>query len=98
MTISVYQKGDLARITGNFKNAAGADADPTTVTFKYTNPAGTITTLIYLTDAALVKDSTGNYHVDVSINAAGMWYYRWQGTGAVETAQEGEFCVEPSGM
>ena len=46
--------------------------------------------------AALVKDSTGVYHLDVSASAVGQWYYRWEGTGAVEQADEGTFVVEAS--
>ena len=98
MTISVYQKGDTAVVSAAFKNAAGAPADPTVVRFKSTKPSGTTTTLVYLTDAALVKDSTGNYHVDLSATEAGIWFYRFEGAGAVETAEEGEFTVAPSGF
>ena len=93
MTIAVYQKLDLRRISATFKNAAGSAADPSAVTFKYTKPSGTVTTLVYLTDGALVKDSTGNYHVDLSLTEPGRWFYQWKGTGTVEEVEEGEFEV-----
>lgn len=98
MTINTYQKGDLPRLTALFKNSAGTATDPTTVRFKYTTPAGATTTLVYGVDGALVKDSTGNYHVDLSLTAAGMWFYRWEGEGTVQSVQEGELTVEPSGF
>lgn len=96
MTISVFSKGDLKRFSATFKNLAGTATDPTTVKFKYTKPSGTTTTLVYLTDAALVKDSTGNYHVDLDLTEAGMWFYRWEGTGAVQETEDGEFTVSPA--
>lgn len=96
MAINRYDKGDLVRVSALFENSAGTDLDPTTVTFKYKNPAGTTTTLVYGTDAALVKDSTGNYHVDVNANASGLWLYRWESSTTGQAAQEGQFLVEPS--
>lgn len=96
MTINVYQRGDLPRIASVFRNSGGAATDPTGVSFKYAKPSGTVTTLVYPTDAALVKDSTGNYHVDLSLTEAGEWYYRWEATGAVQAAELGQFTVEAS--
>lgn len=98
MTIIVYQRGDLPRITGAFKNSAGTATDPTGVSFKYKKPSIAAVTLVYLTDNALVKDSTGNYHVDLSITEAGEWYYRWEATGTVQAAEEGQFTVEASAL
>ena len=98
MTINVYQKGDLVRVTGQFKDIAGTLIDPGTVKFKFTTPAGVVTTYTYGVDGALIKDSTGNYHVDLSAGEAGPWFYRWENTGAGQAAQEGEFVVEPSAV
>lgn len=87
-----FDKGDLVRVTGAFKNSAGSLIDPTGVVFKYKNGAsGTVTTLTYPTDVALVKDSTGNYHVDINASAEGVWYWRWESTGMGQAAGEGEF-------
>jgi uncharacterized protein YfaS (alpha-2-macroglobulin family) len=98
MTINVYQKGDVARVTGAFKDSAGAAIDPTTVKFKFTTPAGVTTIYVFGTDGQLVKDSTGNYHVDLNANEAGIWFYRWESSGTGQAAQEGQFTVEPSGF
>lgn len=96
MAINVHQKGDLVRVSAAFKNDAGTAADPTTVSFRYTKPSGTVTTLVYLTDAALVKDSVGNYHVDLDANEAGIWVHVFIGTGTVQQVQDGEFTVSPN--
>lgn len=91
-----YDKGDLVRVTGTFTNASDAATDPTTVTCKVKTPAGVTTTYLYGTDAALVKDSTGVYHLDITASTSGQWWYRWEGTGAVEQADEDTFIIEPS--
>lgn len=96
MTISVYQVGDLARVTGVFTNPAETEIDPTGLSFFYTTPAGVTTELVHGTDAALVKDSVGNYHVDVDVTEAGEWHYRWESTGTGQAGQNGQFMVEPS--
>jgi len=96
VAINVHQKGDLVRVAATFKNAAGTDTDPTTVSFRYTAPSGTVTTLVYGTDAALVKASVGNYYVDLDANEAGIWFHVFIGTGAVQQAQDGEFTVSPN--
>jgi len=95
--VNTYDKGDVVRVTGAFTNAAGAAQDPSTVRFKFKDPANTVTTYTYPTDAQLVRDSTGNYHVDVDASISGEWDYRWEGSGAVgKSAGEGKFEVAPS--
>lgn len=96
MAINVYTKGRLVRFAALFKNAAGAAADPTGVSFKTRSPAGTLITYVYPTDVALVRDSTGNYHIDVAVGESGEWHHRWEGTGAVVTAEDSQLVVEPS--
>lgn len=81
-----YSVGDLIRITGTFTSAAGSATDPGTVIAKYRDPAGTVTTLIYLTDAALQKESTGVYYVDIDANQVGHWLYRFDSTGSGQAA------------
>ena len=91
-----YILGNSIRMSAAFTNG-GAATDPTGITFKIRSPMnGTITSYTYGTDAALVKDSTGNYHVDHTPTAAGSHYYRFAGTGAVIAADEGEFEIRRS--
>jgi uncharacterized protein YfaS (alpha-2-macroglobulin family) len=96
MTINVHQKGDLVRISGTFRDLAGAAIDPGTVALKVAKPSGATTYTFAL--GTVIKDSVGNYHVDVSITEAGQWSYRWESTGAGQAAEQGQFTVEPSGF
>lgn len=94
--MGLYNLGDLVRVSGAFTTAAGSATDPGTVTTYYRNPAGSVTTLVYGADAALVKDSTGNYHVDIDANLPGYWHYAFRGTGSGQSAGENHFQVAPS--
>lgn len=91
MTTAVHDPGDLRRLGVTFTNLAGVITDPDAVTFSIRNPAGAIVTYVYLTDAALVRTTTGVYYVDFAITLPGRHVYRWAGTGAVATAETGEF-------
>lgn len=90
---NIYDVGDKIRISGDFTDINDEDIDPTVTTFKFTDPSGNTTTYIYETDDELARDSLGHFHVDISIDEAGTWYYRWIGTGAVQAAEEGHFTV-----
>lgn len=96
MTISVFQVGDKARLSAAFTDAAGTAADPGGVQFKLKSPSGAVTTYVYGTDAEVVKDSTGNYHVDWLIAAAGRHYYGFYGITSGQAVAEGEFRAQPS--
>lgn len=69
--------------------------DPSPVHFIYETPAGVLTTLVYLTDAALVRDSLGNFHVDIA-GVAGVLYWEWRGFGANMAAASGHYIFTPS--
>lgn len=96
MSCDPYIRGTRVRCFAAFENDAGAAADPTTVIFKVIPPSGVanIVTKTYPTDIEVVKDSTGNYHLDVDATIVGEWEYRYEGTGTVITAGEGKFLVE----
>ena len=93
MAATVYDQGALVRVTAAFTNSADAAIDPDVVNLSFKNPAGTVVTYVYVTDAELVKDSTGNYHVDIDAATAGTWYYRWWSTGAGQAARERAFDI-----
>ena len=92
-TISAYDIGDLVRVVGTLTTQAGALVDPTGLTCKVKAPAGTITTHTYGSTAFPVKDSSGVYHVDVTPDAAGEWYYKFTSTGTGQAMDEGYFVV-----
>jgi hypothetical protein len=69
--------------------------DPTTVTLKVKGPSGTTAAYVY-SSGDVTKDAVGMYSKDISLSSAGTYYYKWLGTGAAETAGEGQFTVRPS--
>lgn len=92
----VYDVGDRPRAAMAFTTPAGAPADPTIILCKIKDPAGTVTTLTYLADAGLVRDSIGNYHIDQTLDKKGIWSFRFEGTGAVTAASEDFLIVRDS--
>jgi hypothetical protein len=92
-----YEIGQVAHLKATFKDGlTKALADPTTVTCKVKEPDDTVTTLVYGTDAALIKESTGVYYVDVSVDQEGMHWYAFEGDGVVESRSEKRFMVKES--
>ncbi len=88
--------GDKVRCTGTFETAAGVDTDPSAVYCKVKSPSGTTTTYTYGTDAALVKQATGIYYVDVSLTEPGTWHFRFYATGTGQAASEESFVAKDS--
>jgi hypothetical protein len=89
-----WSVGALVACSAEFKDAAGNYQDPTKVFFKDAAPDGTVTTLEHGVDAALVKDDTGKYHVNVDTTGAEGWRsYRFYSTGVGQAANEGKFLV-----
>jgi hypothetical protein len=97
MTVEILE-GNKARVSMVFtRTSDSAAVDPAVVLFLYRlGEAGAITTLTYLADAALVKDSVGNYHTDIDLTTPGMIFWEWRGTGANQAAAEGNFEVTES--
>ena len=91
-----YYIGDLIRISAVFTNESDVEADPSTVTVKYKDPSSVESSKVYGVDGEVIKDSTGNYHIDIDMDEGGFWYYRWEGTGAVVAAEEASLEVEKS--
>lgn len=94
--MQAYENGDAVRVSVDFKNASGTLTDPTTVTFKFENPAGTETSYVYGVDGQLVKSGTGEYYVDITGNSYGTWLWRFIGTGTVVQVDEGAFFIKKS--
>lgn len=89
-----YDIGDLARLSAVFTDSTGAAIDPTLVKVVYHAPgAASNTTLVYGVDLAVVKDSVGHYHLDLSVTLAGRYDYRWYSTGTGQASEEGGFDV-----
>jgi len=94
--VDYYDKGDLVRVSGAFTDSDSAAQDPTAVKFQFTDPSDNTTSYTYGTDDELVKDSTGNYHVDVDCDETGLWRWHWYSTGTGQASDEGRFYVSDS--
>jgi hypothetical protein len=86
MTTDTFDAGDGLRVTAVFTNLSRATADPTTVVFKLRDASGAVTL------PAVVRTTTGVYYAEFVVTyKPGEWTYRWEGTGAVQAAEEGKF-------
>src|SRR5258708_4089071 len=90
-----FALGQLVRLSCTFSGGR-TPTDPTTITTAYRDPSGAVTSLTYGVDAALKRQSTGVYYVDVSASIGGTWSHRFAGTGACESADEKTFYVKRS--
>ena len=72
--------------------------DPTALTFRHKDPAGTLTAFVWGTDAELVRDSTGTFRVDLILADSGRHHYRWEATGSAHGAEEASFDVRTSNV
>jgi len=91
-----YKVGQVARCTGKFRDEDNVLQDPGAVFFHLIDPSNNPTTLQYGVDAALIKESTGSYYVDVDADEEGIFQYRFWSTGVYKTADEDQFEVVPS--
>lgn len=88
---ATYDIGDVVRINSGFSQLT-VPIDPTTVALSVTLPNGTTVPFTYA-GATVIKDSVGNYHVDMSATQHGTYRYRWFSTGTGQAAEEGWFQV-----
>jgi len=88
-----FTQGDLVRLDGIFKTAAGVLLDPTAVSVTIVRPDGQRNTYTYVTDADVVKDTTGTYHINVNASIPGTWRYWWHSTGTGQAGAEESFIV-----
>jgi len=94
MAATVYDLNDTVGASVTFAVDA-VNTDPAMVTFNFIAPeSGTETVYTFGTDAEVVQDSTGQYHVDFVVNEPGRWWYRWEGTGAAAGVEQGYIDVD----
>lgn len=92
---NTYAKDNQIRISIEFL-VNGVDTDPSTIKCFYKDPNNVVTTLVYGVDGALVKDGVGKYHVDIYASLVGFWYYRFEGSGSLISANESTFYISQS--
>lgn len=88
-----YDPGDMISLHAQFYNEAGQPADPTDVALKVRTPLGI--------QINYSPDHTGlgafKYDLITSLtDATGKYTYRFEGTGAVTSAEEKVFFLNPS--
>ena len=94
--MSTYDKGDKVRLAVVIQ-VSSADTDPTALILRVKEPDSTITVSNWPTPSdEIVKDSTGNFHLDVTIAQFGKHHYRWEATGAAVGAEEAGFDTRSS--
>lgn len=93
---NIYDRGDVVRLSSAFTDINGTAADPSGVTLRLKQPDATVS--VYSYPGTLSKDGTGVYHYDVSILQSGDYFYRFEGTGAVQAASESVFHVYKSNI
>lgn len=84
--MSSYLIGKIIRLGATFEVDSVA-TDPTTVSLIVQDPDGVDTTYTY--PASVSKSATGVYYYDLTLSAAGLYCYRWVGTGAAAAVEEG---------
>lgn len=87
--------GMQRKLRVTFKDSGGTVTDPTTITFTMKDGAGTLTSKVHVTDAEVIKESTGIYHLLYTIIVAGRHNWGWKGTGSLIAARQTSFKVQP---
>ena len=81
-----FNLGQKIRVAYSYTTQAGVPADPGAVFVVVREPGSSAATYQYGADAEVVKDDTGEYHVDLSLTVAGIWAVRGYSTGSVQAA------------
>lgn len=85
-----YDKGDTVSLNALYYNKLGVLSDPSSAILKVIDPLGNQT--MYTP----TKDSIGIYHYDLATDLtdpSGYWQYRFEGTGAITSAEEFQFVL-----
>lgn len=80
--------GNTIRLRGTFRNTARVLTNPTTVTLRHQDPSGNVTVVAA---GDITNESTGVYYYDLVVDEAGVWKYRFVGTGALVATNPEEF-------
>jgi hypothetical protein len=100
--VNVYISGSLVRTTATFVNISGANTDPTTITLKIKQDAGSVTTLTYA-GAQVSKSSTGVYYYDIDTTGwtgsnNSLYTLEWVGTGSCQAINVDAFEVQKAAL
>lgn len=100
--ITHYDIGDIWRPQATF-TVGGTPTDPTAIVYYVQEPDGTITSASASSPGTLTSASTplsrttaGVFILSQTLDAAGHWYARFEGTGAATAAEDHEAIVDPT--
>ena len=93
--ITVYQIDTMIQINASFYNvAANQLVDPTNLALFLLDPNNNETTV---NPALIVRTGIGEYYYNFLPPSAGLWAYKWQGTGDITvTSRDMRFFVQGS--
>jgi hypothetical protein len=90
-----YQIGDKIRIGATFRDpATRTTTDPDIVRFRFKLPTGPESVYVFGTDAPLVREAVGVFHVDLPITEKDEWWYRWEADGTTGVVAEKSLQVD----
>lgn len=96
---NTYKAGTSVKVSAIFQDADALEFDPDEVLCAIKSPDDVETVYTYLTDAALVRDDEGKYHLwIVNPDQEGTWTYGFKGDGDVSVVNCGAFEVESCGL
>lgn len=96
--MAIYWPGQLVVCEVTVRGDDGLVGDPDLLHFELRKPDGVEVDYDYPGDPAIVRDSEGVYHVNITDTLMpGGYKWRWAGVGLVQGADEGGFTVRRSG-
>jgi uncharacterized protein YfaS (alpha-2-macroglobulin family) len=94
--MNTYDAGNVVTVAAVFTDKdTGDSVDPTAVTAKVKDPLGVVTNYV-VTSGQIVRDSLGDYHLDLQPDIQGVWVYEWKGTGTNKSAKQNSFQIRES--
>jgi hypothetical protein len=92
-TTDIVERGDTRTLSVAL-TVVDVPTDPATLTLTVRTPAGVSTTYTYGA-SAIVRDSAGAFHYDLTFTESGAWTYEWRSTVPAQV-QGGVIEVQPS--
>ena len=91
--MNTYQTEVIIPLKATFTTATGAPVTPTAITLTIETPLGAIVTVGI---PGLVNTGVGTYYYNYIPLSPGLYSYRYEADGVVQTAAESQFYVGPS--
>jgi len=97
--ITHFDQGDIWTPQATF-TVGVTPTDPTTITVRVKKPDGTVTVIGPVAGATggsgIVRVSAGVFKTDITLDDAGYWFFRAEGTGVAAATEESHAIVDPS--